>query len=88
MEDAHGKEICLQYTTVKVPGQRPRGSKSIPNANNNTLADNIGNLTLNCEYAERPGWLSLAGGRGWDIGNLTLNCEYAERPGWLSLAGG
>ncbi|XP_043195778.1 centaurin-gamma-1A-like [Amphibalanus amphitrite] len=47
MEDAHGKEICLQYTTVKVPGQRPRGSKSIPNANNNTLADNISNLTLN-----------------------------------------
>ncbi|CAG0902052.1 unnamed protein product [Darwinula stevensoni] len=25
MEDIHGKEISLRYTTVKVPGQRPRG---------------------------------------------------------------
>ncbi|XP_057669658.1 centaurin-gamma-1A [Diorhabda carinulata] len=29
MEDIHGKEISLQYVTVKVPGQKPRGSKSI-----------------------------------------------------------
>lgn len=29
MEDVHGKEIPLQYVTVKVPGQKPRGSKSI-----------------------------------------------------------
>ncbi|KAL1500873.1 hypothetical protein ABEB36_006298 [Hypothenemus hampei] len=29
MDDVHGKEISLQYVTVKVPGQRPRGSKSI-----------------------------------------------------------
>ncbi len=30
MENVHGKEIPLQYVTVKVPGQKPRGSRSIP----------------------------------------------------------
>ncbi|KAK7068967.1 Arf-GAP with GTPase, ANK repeat and PH domain-containing protein 3 [Halocaridina rubra] len=29
MEDIHGKEISLQYTTVKVPGMKPRGSKVV-----------------------------------------------------------
>jgi predicted transcriptional regulator YheO len=29
MDDVHGKEILLHYVTVKVPGQKPRGSKSI-----------------------------------------------------------
>lgn len=29
MDNVHGKEISLQYVTVKVPGQKPRGSKSI-----------------------------------------------------------
>lgn len=27
MEDTHGKEINLINTTVKIPGQRPRGSR-------------------------------------------------------------
>jgi len=27
MEDVHGKELKLGRTTVKVPGQRPRGSE-------------------------------------------------------------
>nr|XP_016938325.1 centaurin-gamma-1A isoform X2 [Drosophila suzukii] len=59
MDDVHGKEIPLQYVTVKVPGQKPRGSKSIITnsaltsslmANGqraqNTLSDGIGCLTL------------------------------------------
>ena len=29
MEDSHGKNISLQYTTVKVPGMKPRGSRVI-----------------------------------------------------------
>ena len=29
MEDIHGKEISLQYVTVKIPGQKPRGSKVV-----------------------------------------------------------
>lgn len=32
MEEVHGKEISLQYVTVKVPGQKPRGSKTITNS--------------------------------------------------------
>lgn len=28
MNDANGKEILLQYVTVKVPGKTPKGSKS------------------------------------------------------------
>lgn len=62
MDDVHGKEISLQYVTVKVPGQKPRGSKSIitnsaltkhqvkngVNNNNNTssITDGIGMLSL------------------------------------------
>ena len=30
MDNVHGKEISLQYVTVKVPGQKPRGSRTIP----------------------------------------------------------
>ncbi|TRY68726.1 hypothetical protein TCAL_06823 [Tigriopus californicus] len=29
MENVHGKEILLQYVTVKVPGQKPRGSRVV-----------------------------------------------------------
>ncbi|CAH1997408.1 unnamed protein product [Acanthoscelides obtectus] len=29
MDDVHGKEVSLQYVTVKVPGKRPRGTKAI-----------------------------------------------------------
>lgn len=28
MNDTNGKEILLQYVTVKVPGKTPKGSKS------------------------------------------------------------
>lgn len=34
MENIHGKEISLQYVTVKVPGQKPRGSRTIGNLPN------------------------------------------------------
>lgn len=54
MENVHGKEISLQYVTVKVPGQKPRGSKSIITTlpgghsayNGSALHDNINSLTL------------------------------------------
>ena len=53
MEDVNGKEISLQYVTVKVPGQKPRGSKSIittvPGYNGYTsmdIHDSIGGLSL------------------------------------------
>lgn len=52
MDDVHGKEIPLQYVTVKVPGQKPRGSKSIitnstlTTSNHNGLSEGIGGLSL------------------------------------------
>jgi len=41
MENNHGKEIKLVRTTVKIPGQRPRGSESTSSANQtaNSLAN-------------------------------------------------
>ena len=29
MSNVHGKDIPLQYVTVKVPGQKPRGSRTV-----------------------------------------------------------
>lgn len=52
MDDSHGKEISLQYVTVKVPGQKPRGSKSII-----TVAGSNGSSSIN----EGLGGLSLSG---------------------------
>lgn len=53
MEDVNGKEISLQYVTVKVPGQKPRGSKSIittvPGYNGYSsldIHDSIGGLSI------------------------------------------
>ncbi|KOB72343.1 putative gtpase-activating protein centaurin gamma, partial [Operophtera brumata] len=54
MEDVNGKEISLQYVTVKVPGQKPRGSKSIittvPGYNAHSASldihDSIGGLSI------------------------------------------
>lgn len=52
MDDVHGKEISLQYVTVKVPGQKPRGSRSII-----TVAGTNGSSSIN----EGLGGLSLGG---------------------------
>ncbi|XP_028171165.1 centaurin-gamma-1A isoform X2 [Ostrinia furnacalis] len=59
MEDVNGKEISLQYVTVKVPGQKPRGSKSIittvPGYNGHNsldIHDSIGGLSLG--YKDKP----------------------------------
>lgn len=49
MDDIHGKEISLQYVTVKVPGQKPRGSKSIitvAGTNGSSINDGIGGLSI------------------------------------------
>ncbi|KAJ8888273.1 hypothetical protein PR048_007760 [Dryococelus australis] len=48
MDDVHGKEISLQYVTVKVPGQKPRGSKSMNTATgtNNGISDGFSGLTI------------------------------------------
>lgn len=54
MDDVHGKEIPLQYVTVKVPGQKPRGSKSII-----TVIGNNGSTSIN----ESMNALSIGGNK-------------------------
>uniref|UniRef100_L7M2L5 Putative gtpase-activating protein centaurin gamma n=1 Tax=Rhipicephalus pulchellus TaxID=72859 RepID=L7M2L5_RHIPC len=45
MDDVHGKEIPLMHTTVKIPGQKPRGSRAAgPQVND--LASDVGTLSL------------------------------------------
>lgn len=49
MDDVHGKEIPLQYVTVKVPGQKPRGSKSIitvAGTNGSSINESLGGLSI------------------------------------------
>lgn len=52
MEDVHGKEISLQYVTVKVPGQKPRGSKTIMSLSssnhhsNNGISEHLSNISI------------------------------------------
>lgn len=59
MDDIHGKEVALNCVTVKLPGQRPRGSKSVMTnssltasmnfywkATNNAISDGLAGLTL------------------------------------------
>ncbi|KAJ6647485.1 Centaurin-gamma-1A, partial [Pseudolycoriella hygida] len=64
MDDVHGKEVSLQYVTVKVPGrQKPRGSKSI--ITNSALTSSINfNWKSNNQHTnglnEGIGGLSLA----------------------------
>ncbi|CAN7984288.1 unnamed protein product [Ixodes hexagonus] len=45
MEDVHGKEIPLMHTTVKIPGQKPRGSR-VAGAQVNDLTSDVGTLSL------------------------------------------
>lgn len=66
MDNVHGKEISLQYVTVKVPGQKPRGSKSIITnsaltsaaAKNGAMNININNNNTH-SITESLGMLSL-----------------------------
>ncbi|XP_075231189.1 centaurin gamma 1A isoform X2 [Lycorma delicatula] len=46
MDDIHGKEISLQYVTVKVPGQKPRGSKTITPPTTNGINDSLSSLSI------------------------------------------
>nr|CAD7393833.1 unnamed protein product [Timema cristinae] len=46
MDDVHGKEISLQYVTVKVPGQKPRGTKTVNPDSNNGINDGFAGLTI------------------------------------------
>ncbi|GIY26843.1 centaurin-gamma-1A [Caerostris darwini] len=52
MDDVHGKEIPLMHTTVKIPGQKPRGSRTPGTSSSasshqvNELASELSNLSV------------------------------------------
>ncbi len=51
MEDAHGKEIDLQKTTIKIPGaNKPRIGKSLIQVDTNRLNNDIHSLNINAQY--------------------------------------
>ncbi|KAK4882078.1 hypothetical protein RN001_005397 [Aquatica leii] len=81
MDDVHGKEISLQYVTVKVPGQKPRGSKSII-----TVAGTNGSSTIN----EGIGGLSLSGAKDKRLTEKVLLTafEAVKDPGRYTQVGG
>lgn len=58
MDDSHGKIIPLQCVTVKIPGQKPRGSKSI--LTNSTLTSSINGKDNNSGMTDTLANLSLA----------------------------
>lgn len=60
MDDAHGKEIALQCVTVKIPGQKPRGSKSIITNSALTSSINLNWKTTNSGMSDGIAGLSLA----------------------------
>lgn len=60
MDDVHSKEVSLQCVTVKIPGQKPRGSKSI--ITNSALTSSV---NLN--------WKSAGSGLIEGIGGLGLS---------------
>lgn len=52
MDNVHGKEIPLMHTTVKIPGQKPRGSRTQGTSTSasshqvNELATELSNLSV------------------------------------------
>lgn len=45
MDDVHGKQIPLQFVTVKVPGQKPRGSRTTL-APSNGLSEGLSSMSI------------------------------------------
>ncbi|XP_022238956.1 centaurin-gamma-1A-like, partial [Limulus polyphemus] len=41
MDDVHGKEIPLMHTTVKIPGQKPRGSRQLPSTSSSNQMNDL-----------------------------------------------
>lgn len=82
MNDVHGKEIPLQCITVKVPGQKPRGSKSI--ITNSILTSSIFSLS-NTNSSSSSGGGSLTANGVKAILNNGTTTGISESIGCLSL---
>ncbi|KAL5281740.1 AGAP3 family protein [Megaselia abdita] len=82
MNDVHGKEIPLQCITVKVPGQKPRGSKSI--ITNSILTSSIFSIS-NSNSSSSGGSLTVAANGVKAILNNGTTTGISESIGCLSL---
>ncbi|KAG0713172.1 Centaurin-gamma-1A [Chionoecetes opilio] len=76
MENVHGKEISLQYTTVKVPGMKPRGSKVVGGGGGgDPLSTDLNTLSINATGTPGPpliGRASLTGPTQTNKDKVTL----------------
>lgn len=72
MENTHGKEISLQYVTVKVPGQKPRGSRTVPNS---ASANNTSESSVSTSQ-NQSGFNGKSGGGGGGGGEKVLLTGY------------
>lgn len=83
MNDVHGKEIPLQCITVKVPGQKPRGSKTI--ITNSILTSSIFSLSNSNSTSSSGGSLTAAANGVKAILNNGTATGISESIGCLSL---
>lgn len=92
MDDVHGKEISLQYVTVKVPGQKPRGSKTIITNSaltKNQLKNGVNNNNNNTSsISEGMGMLSLLKDRRTSDRVLLTAYDNLKEPGKASSQSG
>lgn len=70
MENIHGKQISLQYVTVKVPGQGPRGTavRTVPLMGNGTVTNGVKNSIMTGEKVTLTGYEPLCEASGGEDG--------------------
>ena len=76
MSNVHGKEIPLQYVTVKVPGQKPRGSRTVQpqqSLNPHASESNFGSNTVSTSSSSSN---IMGGGTGSSKGEKVLLTSY------------
>lgn len=86
MDDVHGKEVALQCVTVKIPGQKPRGSKSIITNSALTSSMNLNWKSAGSGLIEGIGGLGLAKDRKVTEKVLLTAFDTLREPGksWMT----
>ncbi|XP_013405725.1 arf-GAP with GTPase, ANK repeat and PH domain-containing protein 1 isoform X2 [Lingula anatina] len=85
MDEVHGKEINLMKTTVKIPGQKPRGSRGPTQPGSNGVTTEMNNLSLGGgkpgnkgkENVMQAGGSDQKEGGGPRLGSVSSNCDDA-----------
>ena len=77
MSNVHGKEIPMQYVTVKVPGQKPRGSRTVqPQQSLNPHASESNFGSANTVSTSSSSSNIMGGGTGSSKGEKVLLTSY------------